>query len=108
MDATDMHVTIEELLEEMFSVPSVPRVYNEGQLPLEKSWDGCEKSRRLVWHGRQPGRGVELAGEWVSYRAAGVQSLWAVAVKLAAEARDSPPLEAITRTLVKTLHTEKT
>jgi hypothetical protein len=37
MAATDRHPTIEELLEEVFSVRSVPRAYNEGQLPLEES-----------------------------------------------------------------------
>jgi hypothetical protein len=36
MAATDMHTT-EELLEVVFSVRSVLRLYNEGQLPLEKS-----------------------------------------------------------------------
>jgi hypothetical protein len=29
---TDMHATIEELLETLFSVRSVPRIYNEDQL----------------------------------------------------------------------------
>jgi hypothetical protein len=37
MVATDTHVTIEELLEAVFSVKSVPRLFNEGQLPLEES-----------------------------------------------------------------------
>jgi hypothetical protein len=37
MAATDMHITIEKLLETVFSVRSVPRLYNEGQLPLEES-----------------------------------------------------------------------
>jgi hypothetical protein len=31
------HATVEELLEAAFSVWSVLRLYNEGQLPLEKS-----------------------------------------------------------------------
>jgi hypothetical protein len=35
MAATDMHVTTEELLEALFSVRSLPRLYKEGQLPLE-------------------------------------------------------------------------
>jgi hypothetical protein len=34
---TDTHVTTEELLEEVFSVRSLPRLYNEGQLPLAVS-----------------------------------------------------------------------
>jgi hypothetical protein len=37
MTATDTHPTIEDLLEAMFSLRSVPRLYNEGQLPLETS-----------------------------------------------------------------------
>jgi hypothetical protein len=45
-------------LEAVFFVQSVPRLYNEGELPLENSlefWDGSEKSRSLVWDERQPG-----------------------------------------------------
>jgi hypothetical protein len=34
MAVTDMHATTEELLEAVFSLWSVPRLYNEGQLPL--------------------------------------------------------------------------
>jgi hypothetical protein len=37
MTATDTHATIEELLEALFSVRSVPRIYNDGQLLLEES-----------------------------------------------------------------------
>jgi hypothetical protein len=37
MAAIDMHTTIEELLETVFSVQSMPRLYNEGQLLLEDS-----------------------------------------------------------------------
>jgi hypothetical protein len=37
MVETNTHVTIEELLEAVFSVRSVPKLYNEGQLPLEES-----------------------------------------------------------------------
>jgi hypothetical protein len=37
MAATDTHATIEELLEAVFSVRSVPRLYNESQLLLEES-----------------------------------------------------------------------
>jgi hypothetical protein len=36
MTATDMHTT-QELLEAVFAVRSVPRLYNDGQLPLDKS-----------------------------------------------------------------------
>jgi hypothetical protein len=34
MTATDTHATIEELLEAVFSVRSVPRLYNEEQLTI--------------------------------------------------------------------------
>jgi hypothetical protein len=34
MAATDTHATIEELLEAVLSVRSVPKLYNQGQLPL--------------------------------------------------------------------------
>jgi hypothetical protein len=37
MAATDRHATIEELLEAVFSVRSVPSLYNEGQLSLEEN-----------------------------------------------------------------------
>jgi hypothetical protein len=37
MASTDTYARIEELLEAIFSVQSVPRLYNEGQMPLEKS-----------------------------------------------------------------------
>jgi hypothetical protein len=55
MAATDTHVTMEMLLEAVFSVRSVPRLYNEGQLPLEKSLetavrrvgDWCEMAASL-------------------------------------------------------------
>jgi hypothetical protein len=36
MAATDMHATI-KVLEVVFSVWSMPMLYNEGQLPLEES-----------------------------------------------------------------------
>jgi hypothetical protein len=37
MAKTDRHPTLEELLEAVFSVWSVPRLYNEGQLPPSQS-----------------------------------------------------------------------
>jgi hypothetical protein len=37
MAATDTNATIEEQLEAVFFVQSVPRLYNEGELPLENS-----------------------------------------------------------------------
>jgi hypothetical protein len=37
MSSTDTHATIEELLEAVFSVRSILRLYNKGQLPLEES-----------------------------------------------------------------------
>jgi hypothetical protein len=36
MAERDTHATIEELLEAVFSVRSVPRLYNEDQLPIDK------------------------------------------------------------------------
>jgi hypothetical protein len=39
MAATDMRATTEELLETMFSVWSVRRLYNEGQLPLKECFE---------------------------------------------------------------------
>jgi hypothetical protein len=39
MAATDTYATIEELLEALLSVRSVLRLYNEGQLPLEESFE---------------------------------------------------------------------
>jgi hypothetical protein len=37
MAATDTHPITEELLEMVFSVRSMPRLYNKGQLPLEEN-----------------------------------------------------------------------
>jgi hypothetical protein len=37
MVAADMYATIEELLEALFSVWSMPSLYNKYQLPLQKS-----------------------------------------------------------------------
>jgi hypothetical protein len=37
MPTTETHATIEELLEVMFSLRFVPRLYDEGQLPLQRS-----------------------------------------------------------------------
>jgi hypothetical protein len=55
MATTDTHSTIEELLEAVFSLKSVPRLYNEGHLLLERrlqtalrtvgGW--CEMAARL-------------------------------------------------------------
>jgi hypothetical protein len=36
MAATDMYATTEELLEEVFSMRPMPKLYNEGQLPLKE------------------------------------------------------------------------
>jgi hypothetical protein len=60
MAATDTHATREELLEAVFSVRFVPRLYNEGQLPLEESLETvvkriggcCETAASL--RGREP------------------------------------------------------
>jgi hypothetical protein len=64
MATTDTHATTEELLEEMFSVRSVPKLYNEGQLPLlvliletavRRVGGWCEMAASL--RGRKPGAG---------------------------------------------------
>jgi hypothetical protein len=52
--ATDMHAT-EEVLEEVFSVRSMPRLYNEDQLPLPVSQDYS-----LEMAGRQVGGWCEM------------------------------------------------
>jgi hypothetical protein len=38
MAAADTYATVEELLEAVFSMQSIPRLYNEGQLPLEENF----------------------------------------------------------------------
>jgi hypothetical protein len=69
MAATDTHAIIEELLEVVFSVRSVPRLYKEKQLQLRESLETvvkrvggwCEMAASL--RGREPGiRGIS-AGE---------------------------------------------
>jgi hypothetical protein len=42
--AVDTHAVIEELLEALFSVRSVPRLYNEGQLQLRESLETALRS----------------------------------------------------------------
>jgi hypothetical protein len=46
--ATDKHAAIEELLEAVCSVRSVPRLYNEGQLPSREPTGRQCKLRDLV------------------------------------------------------------
>jgi hypothetical protein len=46
MVATDTHATIEELLEAVFSVRSLPRLYNEDQLPSAVSRGERESAGR--------------------------------------------------------------
>jgi hypothetical protein len=48
MAATEGHATMEELVGVAFSMQSMLKLYNKGQMPLEESSDGSEKSRRLV------------------------------------------------------------
>jgi hypothetical protein len=43
MTENDTHATTEELLEAVFSVRSVPSLYNKGQLPLEVSLETAVK-----------------------------------------------------------------
>jgi hypothetical protein len=58
--ATDTHATTEELLEAVFSVRSVLRLYNEGQLPLWASLSSVRVDRGSA--GRQ--LKVAEAGSW--------------------------------------------
>jgi hypothetical protein len=58
MAEIDPHATIEELLEAMFSVRSVPRLYNEDQLPLRVSREGVCRQAILR---RQLGGWCEMA-----------------------------------------------
>jgi hypothetical protein len=64
MAATDKNATIEELLEAVFSVRSEPRLYNEGQVPLEQG---------LEMEVRRAGGWCEIA---VSLRVSGMESSW--------------------------------
>jgi hypothetical protein len=56
MAATDTCATIEKLLEGVLSVPSVPRLHNEAQLPwlYRKRFRWKLKNRKCVCDGRQP------------------------------------------------------
>jgi hypothetical protein len=64
-----MQATKEKPLEAMFSVRSVPRLYNDGQLPLQKSLETavtrvggwCEMAASL--RGREPGCRRTFTGE---------------------------------------------
>jgi hypothetical protein len=49
MAATDTHATTEELLEAVFSKLSMPRLYNEGLLPLENMTDpsSCQRAPHI-------------------------------------------------------------
>jgi hypothetical protein len=57
MVAMDLHATTEELLEVVSCVRSMPRLYNEGQLPLEESFDTTVK-RVGGWCGMASSLGV--------------------------------------------------
>jgi hypothetical protein len=46
MATADIHTTIEKLLEAVFFMQPVPRLYNEGQLPLEESLKMAMRSIR--------------------------------------------------------------
>jgi hypothetical protein len=49
MAATDTHATREKLLEGMFSVRSVPMLYNEDQLPLQELRKSSVEKKNLWW-----------------------------------------------------------
>jgi hypothetical protein len=59
MAVTDTHATLEELLVAVFSVRSVPRLYNEDQLPLEESLETA----------------VRKVGDWCAMAAGQVDSV---------------------------------
>jgi hypothetical protein len=69
MATTDTHATIEELLEAVFSVRSVPKLYNGDQLIIEKSLETgdrrvggwCEMVASL--RGHEPGGRGTSTGE---------------------------------------------
>jgi hypothetical protein len=52
-----MHATTEELQKAVFSLRSAPRLYNEGQLPLEKSLEAAVR-RVGGWCGMAASLGV--------------------------------------------------
>jgi hypothetical protein len=68
MVATDTHATIEKMFKAVLSVRSVTRLYNEGQLPLEKS---LEKAIRRVggWCEMDSSMGVSQLEQLVSCEA---------------------------------------
>jgi hypothetical protein len=53
MAAADTHATTGKLLEAMFSVRPLPRLYNDGQLPLETSLETAVR-RAEGWCERPP------------------------------------------------------
>jgi hypothetical protein len=59
MATTDMHTPTEELLEVAFSVWTMPRLYKEGQLPLEESLETAVR-RVGVWY--MMATGLEVCG----------------------------------------------
>jgi hypothetical protein len=74
MAERDTHATIEELLEAVFSMLSVPSLYNEDQLPLRESSENAVRrvagsgEMAASLRGREPGsRGMTTIGR--SYQA---------------------------------------
>jgi hypothetical protein len=59
MAVTDTHATLEELLVAVFSVRSVLRLCNEGQLPLEESLE-TTVIRVGDWYEVAAGQGVSV------------------------------------------------
>jgi hypothetical protein len=49
MATTDMHTTMEELLEAVFAVRSVPKLYNKDQLPLRVSRETVCRRQAVSW-----------------------------------------------------------
>jgi hypothetical protein len=61
MAATDTNETTEELLEAVFSVPSVTRLYNNGQLQLAKRLETAVRRVR-GWCEMPASLGLKLVG----------------------------------------------
>jgi hypothetical protein len=62
MAATDAHATMEELLEAVFSVRSVPRLYKEEQLQLQESTAGVQLKKKSGRGSQGARRQDELIG----------------------------------------------
>jgi hypothetical protein len=72
MAATDKHATTEEMLEEVVSVRSVPSPYNDGQRPIEKSFETAVR-RIGGWSRMAASLGLVSGVEWSGVEWSGVE-----------------------------------